>query len=323
MTFQDFIDEGFGAVERLVFQRAEETHELEFKTKVNPLDLDLHKDDRRALGEAISGFANASGGMLIVGVRTHRPDGVDRAEEIQILKSVDQVLERYRAYVTVCAAPPVAGVQVASIKSSNDAGVIVIDIPKGNSRPHMSMAPSHQKYFRRVSDSFIPMQHYEIDEMMRLKASPELLPIFKFQQEGSINGINKASILFGLKNLSKFTAKFPYIGLKNAENIPRVAEYGLDGNGNTLWKKILSDASGSVIFSGGADMVLHPGQALYVSKLEYLDRRLERFERYWSVDNLVEDRSINLLFDYGCEDTSLRTHTLTLNRSNLIEHTFE
>jgi predicted HTH transcriptional regulator len=79
VTFDEIVKGGFGVVESLVASRLEETPQLEFKQKRSGADLDLHKDDRRALGESLSGFANAIGGTLIVGVKTDRPDGVDRA----------------------------------------------------------------------------------------------------------------------------------------------------------------------------------------------------------------------------------------------------
>lgn len=317
MTFDDLQRGGLGLLEKAITDRTEETYQLEFKQKHNASELDLHKDDRRALGEALSGFANAIGGTLVIGIRTERPDGIDRAVEFKPIHNVTSVAERYRAYVNDCVSPQIIGVRVSSICNQLGSGAIIIDIPQGNARPHMSMAPTHQRYYRRVADGFVPMLHYEVEEMMRIKTSPSLDFIWRTQSDGSVGDNRNYSLLFGLSNSSKMTAKFPFISYYGAANQPRIARYGLDGNGNTLWPKLGAGYSDAITFAGGADRVIHPGQEFFVSKLEYADREDPPYAREWGISNLSANAVLKLRFDFGCEDCPTQTKFLDLTAEQL------
>lgn len=309
---------GFASIENLVAQKVEETHTLEFKQKQNQKDLDLHKDDRRALGEALSGFANATGGTLVIGVRTDRPNGLDRAAELKPIDNVAAAGDRYRAYINDCIAPPIDGVRVACLETASGEGVILVHVPTGNARPHMSMAPGHQRYYRRVADGFVPMLHYEIDEMMRLKSQPVLEFIHSLAQTGSMGSNRNFHILFGLKNTSRMTAKFPFVSYLQEANQPSVAEFGLDGNGRTLWTKVAPGASPAVTFAAGADQVLHPGQAFYVSKIDFCEIFEPRHRRDWGISNLADGERLTLKFEFGCEDCPTQIEEISFSKTDLL-----
>jgi hypothetical protein len=68
---------GESAIDDMIAERREESLHLEFKTLSS--DANLTRDDRKMLAKAICGFANAEGGLLIVGVETKKSDGVDVA----------------------------------------------------------------------------------------------------------------------------------------------------------------------------------------------------------------------------------------------------
>jgi predicted HTH transcriptional regulator len=68
---------GEAAINDMIAERREESLHLEFKTFSS--DTTLTRDDRKMLAKAICGFANAEGGILIVGVETKKNDGVDAA----------------------------------------------------------------------------------------------------------------------------------------------------------------------------------------------------------------------------------------------------
>jgi hypothetical protein len=318
MTFEEIMLGGFEGVQQMIANRMDETLQLEFKSKANSEDLDLHKDDRRALGEALSGFANAVGGVLLVGIETARHDGLDRAEKSKPIQKVKQVADRYRSYINECIAPPIAGIRVDALFGEDGAGFLVIEVPRGNARPHMSMAPSHQRYYRRVADRFVPMQHYEIDEMMRLKTHPKLAFFHRVQDNGSIGNTRNFIIPFGLKNVSNVTAKFPYIAYKGGHNLPRVARYGLDGNGRTLWPNLSIGAQGDTVFAAGADQVLHPGQQFDVSMLEFDDVFSQHSTRGWALSNLEEGADLVLNFEFGCEDCPKEVFQVVLSKEEIL-----
>ena len=305
-----------GDIEQIVRDQTEENLRLEFKRKSQPDELELSKDDRRNLGEALSGFANAVGGTLVIGVGTARHQGIDRADATYAVKDVESALERYRSYASQCVSPPIANITFRSLIGENGSGVIVIDVPRGQARPHMSTAPGHHTYYRRVSDSFTPMQHYEVEEMMRLKTSPELRLVTDLRSSGSIGLNRQFSLLFGLENISNSTARFPFISYLPVGSQPSVAQYGLDGNGGTLWRKLSSFAHAGITFAAGSNDVIHPGQAFFVSKLDLCENSMPGMP-YWPVSEF-HGNELLLKFQFGCEDLPIRTETVTLTKQQIL-----
>lgn len=321
MNFDQLRLAGFTAVERLVAERTEESHRLDFKLKTDARRTDLQREDRKALGEAASGFANAVGGLLIIGVETEISNGLDRAKSIVPIEDVEAVADRYASYLTECVTPPVLGLRVSALcAEGSKSGVIVIDIPKGESRPHMSVAPGHHRFYRRVADRFQQMERYEIEEMFSLKGTPDLTLALEYQPGGSIGGNLKTFIAFGLSNTSNVTAKFPFISVVRNAKAPKIAEFGLDGNGGTLFEKVTMGPAQEVLFSGGADIVIHPGQKLFVSRLEYLHGSDERMGRYWAASTLGPQGSCEIEFAFGCEDQPQKKVVARYSCSDLLNH---
>lgn len=63
----------FAAYTALVEAETEESPELEPSSGV-----ELQRSDKSLLGEAVSGFANAVGGTLIIGIDSKKHEGMDR-----------------------------------------------------------------------------------------------------------------------------------------------------------------------------------------------------------------------------------------------------
>lgn len=321
MNFDDPCTASLPAVLRLIDDGQEETYKVDFKRKSDPHEEGLSRDDKKALGEAASGFANADGGMLIVGIETECINGIDRAKRIAPIENVQAVADRYRAYLIECVSPTVTNTQVQLICTDGEnSGILVIHIPKGQQRPHMSTAPGHHRFYRRVEDRFLQMERYEIDEMFRLKSSPKLGLILEYDSGGRIGGNSKSFIRFGLENRSSVTAKFPFISVSRNLDAPRLAEYGLDGNGGTLFSRLPTGHRGDILFSGGSDIVIHPEQALFVSRLEYLHSVDERMGKYWAATSLHPRGICTIEFTIGCEDAPMERFSVDFSCSNLLNH---
>jgi hypothetical protein len=86
--------DGEPAIAEILTEHREETLHLEFKTLSS--ETAFTRDDRKMLAAAICGFANAEGGLLIVGVETKKTDGVDTAFAKRPVKN----LNRFRRVVT-------------------------------------------------------------------------------------------------------------------------------------------------------------------------------------------------------------------------------
>ena len=86
-----------GRVQELITRDAPETLYLDFKAKSDPSDgTGLDRPDRENLAKALSGFANAAGGVLLWGVAEHREGTARRLhpEPIVGLTAGDGCLDR-------------------------------------------------------------------------------------------------------------------------------------------------------------------------------------------------------------------------------------
>jgi hypothetical protein len=304
----------FAQIASFVAEQPEENHTLEFKRKTVSDALELHKDDRRNLGAAVSGFANATGGVLVLGVSTEKHQGLDRAKELAPIANASSVAARARSYLNECVAPVVEGIKVRAAADDNGSGLILVGVPRGQARPHMSTAPDHHTYYRRVIDSFVPMEAYEVEEMMRLKTEPQLRFIYEVRPAGSIGANRNFILLFGLENFSSVTAKFPYISFSRHPNGPTVDEYGSTMD---LWPRVSDVASNAILFAAGADQVLHPGQRLFVSRLAY-NEEFGPMLRNWGVSRLPANETLELTFQFGSEDAPMETAKIVLTREELL-----
>lgn len=305
----------FASLAQLIDDRVEETTSLEFKRKPNPNQVELQKQDKKMIGEAVSGFANATGGLLIVGIGTTEENGIDRAATLEMIENAEAVAARCQAYLSECVSPPVEGAEVRAVLSDGGRGLVLIRVPQGQRRPHMSRP--HHSYYRRVADRFVPMEAYEVEEMMRLKTSPSLELIWESRSAGSTGGSRIVDLLFGLHNPSRVTAKFGYVEYEHQPGGPRIAEYGLDGNGRNLWANA-GVAMAHPVFAAGADQVIHPDQAFYVSKLQICERPLMHDPKKWPVSEMTDDGMLELTFRFGCEGMPQATDVLRFTKPELL-----
>jgi hypothetical protein len=145
---------------------------LEVKVRRTPLS-DSYKDN---LAEALSGFSNSEGGVLIYGLVARGGDrttpdvitGVSPVEDASlthsgILSLVGQLVE-----------PPGQGISVESRPFDRDEakGFVLLHIPRSEGLLHRSR--HDREYYRRHGHSFIRMEHCEIAEFYGRRKSPLL-----------------------------------------------------------------------------------------------------------------------------------------------------
>ena len=307
----------FEDVERLVALGQVENLFVEFKRKHDPLSPDVQKADRQDLGEALSGFSNSAGGLLIIGIGTAHVSGTDIASEIVPMPNVAALADKYHSLAREYLAPENDNVEVIAIAGTNGAGVIAVHIPVGSTRPYMSLAPNHQKYFRRSHDRFVIMEHYEIEDMFRLKSSPNLDLLLESKDEGSVGGNPHHGLMFGVTNSSRMTASYPFLSYYWNQGLPSPCKYGLDGNGATLWKKQIAAAFDAHTFAAGANEVVHPGQKVFVSKIKIMDFATPN-RAEWAVETLQPGQIIELIFEYGCQDMPMKRVAFPFSKSDFL-----
>ncbi|KJC59892.1 hypothetical protein UP10_14435 [Bradyrhizobium sp. LTSPM299] len=162
--FECLLAAGEVGIEELVADGREESLHLEFKTL--PVNDRLTRDDRKLIAKAISGFSNAEGGLLIIGVATKNLNGVDSAHQKQPIENLQRCSSLIRASLADLLSPQNTAIRIEPLLSSqgSDRGYLLIYVPPSELRPHMDLM--EQRYFRRGSDGTRVLYHQEIRELM-------------------------------------------------------------------------------------------------------------------------------------------------------------
>ena len=177
----------------------EENNFLEFK-RSNSLSRDAHA--RKELSKDVSAFANAGGGLIIYGIKEEGGTAKELDEGVDSSMITKEWIEQI---INSLIHPKIPDIRIYSISSDiKKMMYYIIEIPQSILAPHMS---GYNKYYTRKNFSSIPMEDYEVrDVMMRTKAPDLCIELF-FRRHG-------AKI-----------EKFP-LSLKNSET-----DHGLEMNG--------------------------------------------------------------------------------------------
>jgi hypothetical protein len=196
--------------DQLTANREEETLHLEFKT-LSHEGGQLTRDDRKLIATAVTGLANAEGGVLIIGIKTDRVDGIDVAVAKRTVKELQRTTNLVRSAIPEMMSPQHTGIIAFSVTDAGkeDEGFIVIEVPASSDRPHYSNV--HHQYFRRGSNGTRLLEHAEIRELMfavrvgslevRLHADPTVYT-------GTQIGVN---IVLSLGNVGPVPVRAPFL----------------------------------------------------------------------------------------------------------------
>jgi Putative DNA-binding domain len=160
----DILTRGEAAIDQMIVENREEALHLEFKTLAS--NNGLNRDDRKVIAKAISGFCNAEGGLLIIGIETKRVDGIDIAAKMRPVNEPGRLQNLIRAALPEMLSPQHNSISVESVVCSGnpDQGYILVVVPTSDNRPHMNLL--EQRYFRRGSDGTRVLVHQEVRELM-------------------------------------------------------------------------------------------------------------------------------------------------------------
>jgi hypothetical protein len=253
-------------------RREEESSTLEFKRCCR--EGSLSQDDVTNLKRAISGFANAAGGIVLWGVESKADDGRkdrSRFQRIAPIPDGEGVQIRLHELTATATQPPVSGVIHRAIQV--DGGYVVKTfVPASDGGPHRTNEDRGQ-YFRRDADAFRAMQHYEIADMFGRRARPLLELFWQGRHDATLPDPHDGVWLIGLRNVGRGVARFPCLTLANDPTLEPLYHCGLDGMQST-GVPIRPAATGvvrSLVFAGGVNDVIHPNQEMQITRV-YLKR---------------------------------------------------
>jgi hypothetical protein len=139
--FNRIIDEGEAAIDEFIGARQTEELFLEFKQSANNgSGKRLHPKDRERLAEAISGFGNSEGGVLVWGIKCKAI-----ATEKRPLVDVQQFVSWIEHTLSGCTVPPHSTIRNHPIvrAESTTGGFVATLIPKSDRAPHQVTGRNH------------------------------------------------------------------------------------------------------------------------------------------------------------------------------------
>jgi hypothetical protein len=215
--WDDIVARGEAAILDLCTAKAPEGQHLEFKRKSRPDQPGLTGDDKRALGESLSGMSNAEGGTIIFGLSDNVVDGADCADQPQLINDIAGFAGVIKSLVPNYLSPPHIGIEVLSIpfNGQGGAGVVAIRVGRSDNRPHMSLAQGHNKYFLRVGAANIPMLDFQIRDMMRVDITPRLTVGYQLKSSSTTSSNDgftyDSHLILNLRNEGRASARQSYV----------------------------------------------------------------------------------------------------------------
>lgn len=227
---------------------------------------------RGTIAKAACGFTNATGGVIVIGVKASGRRGPDDADVVQSLAPVadrkavaSEVLDIIHKLVE----PGIEGIQIKSIPDagSKASGFVLILVPASDGPPRRSLVDG--QFYVRIASATVRMAYFQIEERFGRRPNPKLdlhMEVLNMMMDPP--GHDRSAIrhlTFGLKNEGRGTAKFPGVRFKRSPAL-RPDLYGIDGSGGFGIPQRPSEP-GWMVFRGGVDDVIYPGETRLIGKL--------------------------------------------------------
>ncbi len=282
--------------------------------EVKECDSGLTSRIKGYMSQALSGFANSDGGVLILGLtaKSESRDEPDIIIRVKPFPRYETAASAVRALVGDAVMPIVSGVLVSSVPGATDGyGYVKILIPASDGGPHRAILKEvgEREYWKRSVGSFYRMEHFDIADMLGRRRRPDLRVEWR-PIAGKINGDDgELRLVLTLVNEGRGIARFPMLQVDLSKPLV-MFEYGLDGNRRhgLEWRRLsVGSTSNRHAFVGTEGHVVHPGVPFDVTVVtgvsirrhadqpwEYFPRELVIPYRVAAEEMAVRDGSIRI-----------------------------
>jgi hypothetical protein len=162
---------------------------------------------------SIASLANADGGYLIVGISK---DVANRAMKLSLIKGINEKARLIQQACINWINEPINGLEVCTIESGTDQGVVVVCIPASSLRPHMIVRENRTDFYRRYGTAQQTMTLDEIRSMILTNPANQRLIEDQLLASGKLvypgrskkaNGVPYARV-FTEKSVEQFLHKY-------------------------------------------------------------------------------------------------------------------
>ena len=145
-------------IEYLIKNQIPEGYNLEYKESIS--------ENRDKFLESTTAFANADGGILIIGIRevknNETDEKVERYEICGLMEDIDELICKMENWLRDHVQDRLLGYQIVPIKLDGNKTIILIKIEKSLNPPHMVKVSKNQRFYIRNSAGKHEMDIHEI-----------------------------------------------------------------------------------------------------------------------------------------------------------------
>jgi hypothetical protein len=225
---------------------------------------------RGTIAKAACGFANATGGVIVIGLKASGR-GADTPDVVRGLAPVtdrEAVASEALDIILKFVEPGIEGIEIRTIPAAetDTSGFVLVFVPASDGAPRRSKVD--WKFYVRISSGTIPMEFFQVEERFGRRPLSRLSLYIEPQEMINGSGYVRSPLrhlLFGLKNEGRGIAKFPGVRFKRSANLQQDS-FGVDGNGGFGLPPRASEP-GWIVFRGGVDDVIYPGETRLIGKL--------------------------------------------------------
>jgi hypothetical protein len=228
-------------------------------------------DARRVIAKAACGFANATGGVVVIGVKASGAG----ANTPDVVRSLAPVADRHAVASTVLEIilqsiePGIEGIRIKTVPDIRPkaSGFVLVLVPASDGAPRRSKID--WRFYVRVASGTLPMEFFQIEErfgrrpLSRLSLTVEVSNMM--MNPPGYDGGAIRRLVFGLKNDGRGMAKFAGIRFKRLRAL-QLDNFGIDGNMGFGLPPRPSESEW-IVFRGGVDDVIYPGETRLIGKL--------------------------------------------------------
>lgn len=227
-------------------------------------------DDRRNFAIALSGFANAEGGVVVWGVDARRDPSAQHIDQVVAAPGLEHAklaLARLFELSPSACSPFPTGVEHRELRGKGGAPSFVATfVPASDEGPHMARL-GEDRYYARAGGSFVRMEHFQLADMFGRRARPALEVTARCMSPS--NGEVRVTIT----NTGRGAALSLFVELEASSPFQH-NKYGINGSGSETLPVVMRRGA-SWMHAAGADFVLHPTMAVDIGGV-WLGHRTDR-----------------------------------------------